>query len=158
LIRLPFTGKHFQPELFWSWKAWDKQRNQILTNVVMFIPIGILAGRLLNWKGLWIAFGLSMTVEVLQLVTSRGLMEFDDVIHNMIGAAIGIGIVMATEHVRNKNMTKCEKQFVQLLRTVISGDEPPENIDWAEVWNLARRPVSFVYRLGDASYSGLEKA
>ncbi len=36
-------------------------------------------------------------------------------------------------------MTECEKQFVQLLRTVISGEEPPENIDWAEVWNLARR-------------------
>ena len=27
-------------------------------------------------------------------MTSKGLCEFDDVIHNMIGAVIGIGIVM----------------------------------------------------------------
>lgn len=35
-----------------------------------------------------------MGIEFLQLVTSRGLCEFDDVIHNMIGAVIGLGIVM----------------------------------------------------------------
>lgn len=104
LIRHPFTGKHFQPELLWSWKAWAKQRNPILTNAAMFIPIGILAGRLLKWKGLWIVSELSLTVEFLQLVTSRGLMEFDDVIHNMIGAAIGIGIVMIQQLIRNKEI------------------------------------------------------
>lgn len=36
-------------------------------------------------------------------------------------------------------MTTCEKQFVQLLRTVISKEELPADIDWARVWNLARR-------------------
>lgn len=36
-------------------------------------------------------------------------------------------------------MTKCEKQFVQLLRSVISKEEPPTDIDWAGVWNLARK-------------------
>ena len=35
-----------------------------------------------------------MGIEILQLVTSRGLCEFDDVFHNMIGAVIGVGIVM----------------------------------------------------------------
>ena len=38
--------------------------------------------------------GLSLLVEVLQLITSRGLLEFDDVFHNMIGAVVGVGIVM----------------------------------------------------------------
>lgn len=102
LIRKQFTGSHFQPELFWSWKAWDKQRNQILTNVVMFVPVGVLAGWLWKWRGLWVAAGLSVTVELLQLVTARGLMEFDDVIHNCLGAVIGIGIVMATDHIRKR--------------------------------------------------------
>ena len=32
-------------------------------------------------------------VELLQLMTSKGLCEFDDVIHNMIGAVIGVGVV-----------------------------------------------------------------
>lgn len=70
------------------------QKEQILTNVIMFVPIGVLAGLILRWKGLWVATGLSLGIEILQLVTSKGLCEFDDVIHNMIGAVIGIGIVM----------------------------------------------------------------
>ena len=94
LIRKPFEGQHFQPEIFWSWKQWNVQKNQILTNVVMFIPAGLLCGRLWKWKGLWVAAGLSAAIEILQLITARGLCEFDDVFHNMIGAVIGIGIVM----------------------------------------------------------------
>ena len=94
LIRKPFSGQHFNPELFWSWRQWKIQKNQILTNVIMFAPVGVLTGRLWKWKGLWVAAGLSIAIELLQLVTSRGLCEFDDIIHNMIGAVIGIGIVM----------------------------------------------------------------
>lgn len=94
LIRKPFIGEHIKLELFWSWKQWLVQKNQILTNVVMFVPIGVLAGFLWKWKGLWFAAGLSLLVEVLQLITSRGLLEFDDVLHNMIGAVVGVGIVM----------------------------------------------------------------
>lgn len=94
LIRKPFVGEHINLELFWSWRQWNVQKNQILTNVAMFIPIGALAGWLWKWKGLWLAAGLSLLVEVLKLITSRGLLEFDDVIHNMIGAVLGVGVVM----------------------------------------------------------------
>jgi glycopeptide antibiotics resistance protein len=94
LIRKPFSGQHFNPELFWSWKQWNVQKEQILTNVAMFIPIGALAGWLWKWKGLLVAAGFSIAIELLQLVTTRGLMEFDDVLHNMIGAVVGVGIVM----------------------------------------------------------------
>ena len=94
LIRKPFLGEHIKLELFWSWKQWNVQKEQILTNVAMFIPIGVLAGWLWKWKGLLVAAGLSLLVEVLQLITSRGLLEFDDVLHNMIGTAVGVGIVM----------------------------------------------------------------
>ena len=94
LIRKPFVGEHIKFELFWSWRAWDVQQGQILTNVIMFVPIGLIAGRIWRWKGLWVAAGLSIVIELLQLLTARGLCEFDDFIHNMIGAAIGVGIVM----------------------------------------------------------------
>ena len=60
----------------------------------MFAPVGVLTGHLWKWKGLWGAAGLSITIELLQLITARGLCEFDDVIHNIIGAVIGVGIVM----------------------------------------------------------------
>ena len=95
LIRKPFIGEHTKLELFWSWKQWNVQKEQILTNVAMFIPIGALAGWLWKWKGLWFAAGLSLLVEVLQLVSSRGLLEFDDVMHNIIGAVVGVWIVKA---------------------------------------------------------------
>lgn len=94
LIRKPFDGQHFLPELFWSWKVWDIQKNQIVTNILMFIPVGILAGSMWKWKGLLVAAGLSMGIEVLQLISQKGLCEFDDVIHNTVGAAIGVWIVM----------------------------------------------------------------
>ena len=94
LIRKPFIGEHIKLELFWSWRVWNVQKKQILTNVAMFIPIGALAGWLWKWKGLLVAAGLSLLVEVLQLITSRGLLEFDDVFHKMIGAVLGVGIVM----------------------------------------------------------------
>lgn len=70
------------------------QQNQILANVIMFLPVGVLAGRIWRWRGLWVAAGLSMGIEILQLITARGLCEFDDIFHNMIGAVIGIGVVM----------------------------------------------------------------
>ena len=93
-IRKPFSGQHFQSQLFWSWKAWTVQKNQVLTNIIMFIPVGLLTGLIWKWKGLLVAAGLSMGIEVLQLISQRGLCEFDDMIHNTVGAAIGVGIVM----------------------------------------------------------------
>lgn len=94
LIRKPFVGEHINLELLWSWRVWNVQKGQIIANVIMFIPVGVLAGRIWRWKGLWVAAGLSVFIEVLQLITARGLCEFDDVFHNMVGAVIGVGIVM----------------------------------------------------------------
>ena len=70
------------------------QQNQILANVIMFLPVGVLAGRIWRWRGLRVAAGLSVGIEILQLITARGLCEFDDVFHNMFGAIIGVGIAM----------------------------------------------------------------
>ena len=94
LIRKPFVGEHIKLELLWSWRVWAVQMEQILANVIMFLPVGVLVGWIWRWRGLWVAAGLSAAIEILQLITARGLCEFDDVIHNMVGAAIGVGIVM----------------------------------------------------------------
>ena len=102
IIRIPFAGQHFEPEFFWSWKAWKDQKKQILVNVIMFIPVGLIGDHLWKGKGIWIATGVSVLIEVLQLVTARGLFEFDDVIHNMLGAAIGIGIIITLQVVKKK--------------------------------------------------------
>lgn len=60
----------------------------------MFIPVGVLSGLIWRRKGLAAGAGFSIAIELLQLVTARGLMEFDDVMHNMIGPTVGIAIVM----------------------------------------------------------------
>ena len=89
LIRKP-GALRYQLMPFWSWKKL-KLRTQIYTNVLMFIPVGLLVGKR-GWKGLLFATGCSMLIEVLQLVSRRGLFEFDDIIHNTLGAAIGLGL------------------------------------------------------------------
>lgn len=37
---------------------------------------------------------MSLLIEVLQLVSVRGLCELDDVMHNYLGAVVGIGLVV----------------------------------------------------------------
>ena len=100
LIRKPFVGEHIKFELFWSWRVWAVQRSQIIANVSMFVPVGVLVGWIWSWKGLWFAAGLSVGIEILQLITARGLCEFDDVFHNMIGAVIGVGVMVAWKRIQ----------------------------------------------------------
>ena len=67
----------FQPQLFWSYEVWDIQKEQILAKILAYIPLGLIAGKLWRWKGLIAGIGLSVTSELLQLITHRGLFEFD---------------------------------------------------------------------------------
>lgn len=67
----------------------------------MFVPVGFLISDLWKWKGLWDAAGLSAFIEILQLLTRRGLCELDDVFHNMIGTAIGIGLATALNKIKD---------------------------------------------------------
>lgn len=107
LFRTSFSGQHFQPQLFWSYKVWSVQKEQIIANILIFIPLGILAGSLWKWKGILVGLGVSAAVELLELVSQRGLCEFDDILHNTLGTFIGVSIYMLAETVvkrkRNKN-------------------------------------------------------
>ena len=83
---------HFQPELFWSYKVWEIQKEQIIANVLAYIPLGLMAGNLWKWKGILVGIGLSITSELLQLITNRGLCEFDDALNNSFGTLIGVSL------------------------------------------------------------------
>ena len=48
---------------------------------------GLLSPR---WKTVGLAAGYSLLIELAQLVSFRGLFEFDDVIHNALGTAVGV--------------------------------------------------------------------
>ena len=92
LIRKIGVTTGFRPELFWSWKV-PGLRSEIYANILLFIPVGILLGVKRGWKGIPIATGISLIIELIQLVSRRGLFEFDDILHNTIGVVMGFGIV-----------------------------------------------------------------
>jgi glycopeptide antibiotics resistance protein len=66
-----------------------------LLNVMLFIPVGLLLGlgfREMTWKkAIMTGAGLSIFIELLQLIFKRGLCETDDVIHNVLGCIVGYG-------------------------------------------------------------------
>ena len=82
---------------FWSYDVLNyKIIAQLILNILMFVPIGFLLGTIMKeirWmQVIEIGCLLSAAIEILQLLTRRGVCNIDDVIHNTIGCAIGYGI------------------------------------------------------------------
>ena len=88
---------------FWTYHAalidkmpgisvWD-----IVLNVVLFFPLGFLVKLLYPtlklWKLVIIAICTSVFIETNQYLFEKGIAQFDDVMHNTIGAMIGWGVV-----------------------------------------------------------------
>ena len=66
-------------------------------NIALFVPMGIVWPALFSrlnrgWKVLAAGFGLTMTIEVLQLPFFERVSDIDDLILNMAGYALGYGI------------------------------------------------------------------
>lgn len=82
---------------FWNypdiWNSVDYPADliEVLLNIILFIPIGLLLGGMgMNLKRIFLSgVILSCIIEVSQLVFCRGLCETDDVIHNTLGCIIG---------------------------------------------------------------------
>lgn len=95
--------EHYSYELipFWSYLQIVKGSKSLfwedVLNVIMLFPIGVLLPIVIKDGGkskrfrtvILIGFSTSLTIELLQLFTKRGLFEFDDMIHNTLGVAIG---------------------------------------------------------------------
>lgn len=92
---------NYEMELFWSWRNVIEKQNramllQIFMNMLVLIPFGFLFPIVApgaRFKHTFF-FGLLCTgmIEVLQLVLQRGLFEWDDIIHNMVGVCVGYGM------------------------------------------------------------------
>lgn len=85
----------------------------IVTNLVLFMPMGIFASLLFekkikNWRQFTILLlGISVIVELIQFLTSTGLADIDDVILNALGALVSYAIMKI----------KKVKEFVQKILT-----------------------------------------
>lgn len=93
---------------------------QILDNMLLFVPMGILYGELrkngrpkrhketyelsrTGWIEVLLAGALaSLAVELLQLVFRRGLFEFDDILNNTVGMAAGYTLYKLTERIKRR--------------------------------------------------------
>ena len=90
---------YFRP--FYSWRVIIRnglrrssyQLAQVLLNMLLLSPIGLLMPVFVKRKRLVVLFGFcfSLLIEVLQLVLRRGYFETDDLIHNTLGVAIACG-------------------------------------------------------------------
>lgn len=99
---------------FWSWRVafrkWPLTRSgremlqQILLNIAVFIPIGLLLGRKVGWKSILIGMGYSLIIEITQLVMHRGLFEIDDIIHNTLGTVIGFGLYVLMRRIKKNDI------------------------------------------------------
>ena len=97
----------------WSWKMVLQHHNlwllwQILLNILLFVPLGCLmalkCGRSAKVMVL-IGFGISLCIELCQLVFRLGLFEWDDILHNGAGSALGVAVVRICKvSVKNKKL------------------------------------------------------
>ena len=78
-----------------------------LGNIALFIPMGFLLPCVTDWKKMWrtvvAGVGFSLIIETIQLITSRGCFDFDDVVLNGLGCVIGYGIYRAAWKLITKN-------------------------------------------------------
>lgn len=86
--------KRYMLRPLWSYTVlYNKLLAQLIMNVLLFIPIGFFAGGALKKKHIWNAIGigfvLSFFIELTQLISTRGVFNVDDIIHNVLGCAIG---------------------------------------------------------------------
>jgi glycopeptide antibiotics resistance protein len=109
-IRRELEGSRCILTPFWSYKAInngvDVLMQEIAMNVAVMIPVGFLMGVCLKratwWKVALAGGGISLMVEILQLLLRRGFCETDDVIHNTLGSLAGYGMFVLIKYATKK--------------------------------------------------------
>ncbi len=69
----------------------------LVGNVLLFLPLGLLLPKLFHgldrlWKTLSVTGGIILLVELTQVLTLLGRCDIDDLILNLLGAAMGYGL------------------------------------------------------------------
>ena len=91
--RSPLSSRRMSLNLFASYRYFlvnDYFRREILNNILLFIPLGVILAQLRSrWSTAAIPFLISIGIEILQFITKQGLLEIDDVISNGLGGILG---------------------------------------------------------------------
>lgn len=99
--RTPAKEMKYNLKLFWTVGAILNGRRALIAetfwNIVLFVPIGAMGAAIMRrhlWTVIIAGLLLSAGIEVTQLLTYRGLFEFDDILNNTLGTAIGAAVWM----------------------------------------------------------------
>lgn len=146
--------------LFYSYKeAWNSfsktEWRNIILNICMFMPLGFLLPLLSDkfkswWKTYLAGFVTTLSIELLQLITHRGIFELDDILNNLWGAMIGYGLIIivldifAKKDKRKSNIWMKLSYQVPLLILIITFSTIFIKYNSQEYGNL---PVSYVVKV-----------
>ena len=95
LVRTPTESANVVLEPFRTYLQYTKSdfwEFQIQANILLFIPVGFLLSMVMNRSKIlpiFIGTGISVAIEIIQLLTHRGTFEIDDLISNFFGVLIG---------------------------------------------------------------------
>lgn len=114
-----------------AWYNFSAQEwRNLIFNICMFVPFGFLLpicfGKIKRaWKIYLCGFGFALFIEVVQLITGRGVFETDDIINNTIGAMIGYGLFSVARLIF---VAVCSRKKVQDNTNEVSGVAHDENV------------------------------
>lgn len=93
-IFIPFYDIYFIIKNGYPW-YYDNIIILNAVNLAMFIPYGVLAREVTRSKVLFpviSGIAVSLTIEIIQLITARGLFDINDIMYNTLGTLAGVGI------------------------------------------------------------------
>jgi glycopeptide antibiotics resistance protein len=97
--------------------------NEILLNVLIFIPLGIYLGILLrDWnflKKAALAFGIGFSLEIAQFALAIGAFDITDLINNTFGGVLGIFIYLLLEKLIGRLTAQKTFNVLALVLTVM---------------------------------------
>ena len=101
----------FNLHLFRCYSAiYYKVMAENILNILFFVPIGFLVGFAKKKKNvlliLCLGAGMSVAIEIIQLLSKRGVCNIDDVFHNTLGCLLGYGFYQLCRIIISKNCVK----------------------------------------------------
>ena len=114
-----FAVRQWNLQLFRAWReAYQRFTLQIwlnvLLNIALFVPLGFLLPLLSKPFRKWYAtlgagFGVSLLIELTQLLTARGMCDVDDLFTNTLGAMLGwcAAMLVLALHQKSRAWPRC---------------------------------------------------
>lgn len=89
---------------------------QLLVNVLMFVALGVVLPCCFQYfeklkNIVRVLLGCSLAIELIQFTFEMGLFEIDDIVHNVLGAIIGLGLYRMCDMLRRGLGVNDERKY-----------------------------------------------